>query len=424
MTKWYFFTYKLENSQLHIRSGVFKKKDMYLDKNRVQTIRKHTSFYFRLFHVTSIFIETAGGDKEPEVSIHAITEDEARIIMDDLHKKEHRELEENNSKEAVSSEFSFTNKELWLAAVTSGRIGIVFGALLFLYQQLDQFIPKSLEKKLGSFITHFSSELLVVMVAMFFLSWILSIFVYLIQYAHFHTKMVDNRIQITKGVFEKEEFYVKPHRIQAIIMKEGLIWKLFGYCSLSVEVIGTVNEEKAEQKMIFPLIKKSKLVKMFPIFFPNYQHTENLLGVSKEAQGFYCREWIKVAGFLSVVTGGISWYFHLLWVVILIPLFILLGIWLGRRHAKYAKYNVNHQQVVLSFLSFLSIETVFILQHNIQSIGYSQNWFQKRKKVSSIGVNIASKDSGNTFALNHLDKESRERILDWFHSRTNRKKAI
>ncbi|MGM2835452.1 PH domain-containing protein, partial [Bacillus cereus group sp. Bce025] len=85
--KWYFKVYWVENNILHIKHGVFVKKESYLNKERVQNISTSSNIIYQIFGLTKLNIEAAGGGTEPEVMLAGIREEEAKELIALLHKE-------------------------------------------------------------------------------------------------------------------------------------------------------------------------------------------------------------------------------------------------------------------------------------------------------------------------------------------------
>lgn len=86
--KWYFKVYWVENNIVHIKHGVFVKKESYLNKDRVQNISTSSNVIYQMLGLTKLNIEVAGGGSEPEVMLAGIKEDEAKELISLLNKKE------------------------------------------------------------------------------------------------------------------------------------------------------------------------------------------------------------------------------------------------------------------------------------------------------------------------------------------------
>ncbi len=82
--KWKYFTYSYRDGYLLIKSGVIIKKRRSIKRERIQAINVSRGLVQRLFNLVSLEIETAGGLGEAELTLDAITREEAADIKEKL----------------------------------------------------------------------------------------------------------------------------------------------------------------------------------------------------------------------------------------------------------------------------------------------------------------------------------------------------
>lgn len=254
--KWYFKVYWVENNILHIKHGVFVKKESYLNKERVQNVSTSSNIIYQILGLTKLNIEVAGGGSEPEVMLAGIKEDEAKGLIALLHKERSVVAEEVPAGEGSKTVYQLTAKEILFASITSGRFGLVFSMLVILYTEFNQFLPEWLINKVEAYVMDNGVYELIVMAAILMaISWIISTAGYALKYANFKIERNGNEIRIVQGLFDKKEFVLKLHRIQAITVKEGILRQPIGYCSVEVEVIQSI-ESAGNEVMLHPFMKK------------------------------------------------------------------------------------------------------------------------------------------------------------------------
>ncbi len=81
---WLFFRFRLEEEELRIKQGIFVKKKRYIQRKKVQSVDISAGVIQRTFGLVKIKIETAGGGTVPEVSIIALTKEDAEEIRESL----------------------------------------------------------------------------------------------------------------------------------------------------------------------------------------------------------------------------------------------------------------------------------------------------------------------------------------------------
>lgn len=164
--------------------------------------------------------------------------------------------------------YQLTMKEILVASITSGRFGLVFSGLLLIYTEFNQFLPEWLINKVEAYVMDNGVYELIVMAAILMaVSWVVSTAGYALKYANFKIERNGNEIRIVQGLFDKKEFVLKLHRIQAITVKEGILRQPFGYCSVEVEVIQSI-EAAGNEVMLHPFMKK----KMYSSYLPIYSY--------------------------------------------------------------------------------------------------------------------------------------------------------
>lgn len=247
--------YWIENNILHIKHGVFVKKESYLNKERVQNVSTSSNVIYQMLGLMKLNIEVAGGGSEPEVMLAGIKEDEAKHLISLLHKKEttvKEEIEEEESKTV----YQLTAKEVLAAAITSGRFGLVFSGLVLLYTKFDFVLPEGFTSKVEVYVMgNGVYKLIVIALILMAISWIISTAGYVLKYANFKIERNGEEIRIVQGLFEKKEFVLKLHRIQAITVKECMLCQPFGYCAVEVEAIHSIGAASNEV-MLHPFMKK------------------------------------------------------------------------------------------------------------------------------------------------------------------------
>lgn len=194
---WYYKVYWVENNVLHIKEGLFVKKESYLNKERVQTINTSSGMLYQVLGLKKIKIETAGGGNEPEVSLAGITLEEATKLITMLNEPTSVVKVEETSEEVVvqkeiiteekqTTEYKLTWKEILIASVTSGQFGLLFSLIFFVYNQVNEYIPKWIKNSVESYVMDHDIYGWIYMVAiLLFVSWMISTIGYALKHGNF-----------------------------------------------------------------------------------------------------------------------------------------------------------------------------------------------------------------------------------------------
>ncbi|MRD39752.1 PH domain-containing protein [Bacillus thuringiensis] len=426
--KWYYTTYWVENNVLHVKKGLFVKKESYLNKERVQTINTSSNVLYQLLGLKKIQIETAGGGDEAEVSLAGITVEEATELIAMLNEsaselKVEKTLEEVEVKEIITEEkqareYKLTWKEILIASVTSGQFGLLFSLIFFVYHQVDEYIPKWIENSVKSYVMEHDIYGWIFMIAILLvLSWIISTIGYALKHGDFTVNRRNDEVRISQGLLEKKELVLKLHRIQGITIKEGILRQPFGYCAVQVEVIqskGTGDEK--EKVTLHPIIRKDRVQQLLAHLQLPYELNANITSLPKAALRRYLIDSFIFFAMLAIPLTGISIYFekyYIMWA--LLPLAILIFT-LGYATFKTNGYSVNGEQITLVYRS-VGKYTGLIRRRHVQSMEKTQSYFQRRADLCTYKFSSAS----SSYKIEHTRVEDAERMQDWYKKKLSEK---
>ncbi|ENQ3105646.1 PH domain-containing protein [Bacillus cereus] len=425
---WYYKMYWVENNVLHIKEGLFTKKESYLNKDRVQTINTSSNILYQILGLTKLKIETAGGADKAEVQLVGITQEEAKSLIamlnknSDVNDEPALEVTSIETKEHNAVAYTVTWKEILLASITSGKFGLLFSILFILADKLREILPNNIVKKVENYVETyvFESDIagwVYMFVALFLLSWIVSTIQYALQHANFTISRKGDEIRISQGLLEKKELVLKTHRIHGIKIKEGILRKPFGYCSVHVEAIQKF-EEGQTGVTLHPLIKKKKVREMLHYLQLPYDINSEMTKLPKTAMRRHMLDNFIFACIVAVPIIGSSIYFHKHFLLaLLLPLF-LVSIWLGYAQYKAGGYRIDDDQLTMSYRKIAKY-TVFVKRRHIQSLKKSQSYFQKKDALCTYDFHNASA----SHELQHVRMEDAEKMQSWY-KKSNEKNTL
>ncbi|EJQ34114.1 PH domain-containing protein [Bacillus cereus] len=424
---WYYKVYWVENNVLHVKQGLFVKKESYLNKERVQTINTSSNVLYQMLGLKKIQIETAGGGDEAEVSLAGITVEEATELITLLNEptpevkaeKTLDEAAENTVEKAIvteekqTTEYKLTWKEILIASVTSGQFGVLFSLIFFVYHQVDEYIPKWIKNSVTSYVMDHDIYGWIYMVAILLVvSWMISTIGYALKHGNFTVNRKNDEVRISQGLLERKELVLKLHRIQGITIKEGILRQPFGYCAVQVEVIQ--SEGKEEKVTLYPIIRKDRVQQLLAHLQLPYELNASITSLPKAALRRYLIDSFIFFAMLAIPLTGISIYFekyYIMWA--LLPLAILIFT-LGYATFKTNGYSVNGEQITLVYRS-VGKYTGLIRRRHVQSMEKTQSYFQRRADLCTYKFSSAS----SSYKIEHTRVEDAERMQDWYKNKIN-----
>ncbi|MGE6720929.1 PH domain-containing protein [Peribacillus frigoritolerans] len=269
--QWLRFTYRIEEGEFRIESGVFVRKKRYIKFDRIHSIDISEGIIQRVFSLVKLNIETAGGSQADAV-LSAISKSDADRINAYISEEKNAynpfdrdkdEVADNEIAAKSSSVFKQTLPQLFAMAATSGAVGVFLSGAVAFISQFDEMIPferifKDYEDfiEMGTFILTLFA--LVALLAVYVLATLSMV----IKYASFTVIKTDEEIVISRGLLEKRRLTIPIHKIQGIRIMENLIRKPLGLATVYIEYAGGSMEDKESLSiMLFPLIRKKHLHK-------------------------------------------------------------------------------------------------------------------------------------------------------------------
>ncbi|MCO4851914.1 PH domain-containing protein [Bacillus vallismortis] len=421
--KWRKFTYRIEDDEFRIEEGLFVTKKRYISIDRIQTMNTSAGVIQQIFKLVKLQIETAGGGKEAEAVLSAISVEEAERIKEAVFKKKAKthesepdgqllETEQKQTHEAEPQEhYRMSMKELLMAASTSGGIGVIISAVFALISQLDEVLPMDWFFDQFSFLQHASIGIYAVLIFIgLFIVWMFSIAGMMFKYANFQIIKKEQELVISRGIIEKHQVTIPLRKIQAIKIKENIIRQLFGYVTVSIVSAGGGDQEKEEGALtiLFPMIHKKKLSRMLRTFTPEYTLEENVRRLPRRALKRYLFRSVFFSLFLIIPLciffqpwGYLS--------IILLPI----ELFFGYLAYKDAAWTINGERLQLTS-RLIGRTTAIVLKRRMQIGKSSQSYFQKKGRLYTISTAVKSSSHMEELAVRDVSEEDAGFILIWY----------
>lgn len=406
LANWWRFLYKVEDGLIHIKSGIFVRKNLYLTNDRIQVIDITAGVIQRIFGLVRLDIQTAAASSRA-AAIEAITREKAETINRLLRrgKAESSEEDEQRIGEKPESEIkktiSLPNKELLIAASTSGSFGIALSVIGTVFSQVEPLLSES--HFYEYLYDHLPSQsdttfYIALVIGFIILAWLLSFFGTLFNYGNFTLDVKEKEIVISRGVFEKKRITVPFNRIQAIHISEGIIRQPLGYASIHLESAGYGDDKGTGSIQFFPLIHRKRILPLLNDVLPEYQKELNALKPpSRSLRRYIFRSTVLVA----LVTGAAWWWLSLNLAIWILPLLAIFWGWL--------KYNDTAlgwgDDMIILRSRNLAKSTAYIKKKRVQDVSVSQSPFQSYRNLCTVQIYVASGDRGKSFSVRDLQLE-------------------
>jgi len=290
---------------------------------------------------------------------------------------------------------------------------VLFSVVALIYAQVFEYIPQSyLDQAVEGLSTIPLMVGIGIALGLFVLTWALSAIVFVIQFANFSVRRFEDRLEISWGVLKKNHVTVKLHRLQAVMVYQGILRQPFGLCTMLVEVAGGGAKEKERVSLLHPLIRRKEVEGFLRDILPEYHLPSTGMVLPERALRRYLfRSTVPVA----VLIGAIMVSFHFYdipysWVSLLL---LVPALMLGLSRHRNGSISVEGDQLSLRFRN-LSLMQVMIKRSHIQSLSLEANPFQRLARLRTLRASFLSSPAGKSYSLKDLEPLDARAVRDWY----------
>lgn len=410
---WLRYVYYICGQELRLEYGVFIKKHRYIPLERIQSIQISASVPQRLLGLVKIEVETAGGGSKAEFVLNALPRQKAEELQRflQIEGKIAVPAEPKAEDKAAVLEYRLSTRSLLLLASTSNSIGVALSALLVLISQLDDFFSKlDIWARIGKYaeglLTGQISMIILAVLALLLLAWLLSLVGTIIRFAGFTMIREGDAIKISRGLLEKQQITLPVKRIQAVRLVEGILRQPLGMVSVQVVSISNINA-KGEGNVLFPLLPKAEAVDFLQAVVPEFAMNLEIQELPLKSRNRYIFLNTIPAFALAVLSAILIPWGYLAF--LLVPL----AFWLGNAQFRSAGWQLTGSKLLLRSRVIGRVSTI-VTRRRIQSLNLSQNFLQKRRRLSTVGVAVASGGAGTQISLRGMDDDDSQLIIEWY----------
>lgn len=272
LVQYWVFRFSVEEDRLQIRSGLFHRKRLSLDFERVQQSDIIKPFYFRPLGLATLGFESAGSNQQ-EVEIPgipvALAEQLRRRVLEH---QAHPSGQENTVPEP--------DYQLSLSAGEVARYGLMHNALLFLAPlaaPLGQYLGPAMESWVGwlrklpwvETLTHsgWSAFLAALLAGVFFivvgivLLFAVSMLVAVVYYGNYSLARHGDRFQAHFGLGTHRTRGLRLHKMQRLQITQGMMARLLRRYSVLISKAGHFQQGNAQlsQRFVVPVLTAARL---------------------------------------------------------------------------------------------------------------------------------------------------------------------
>lgn len=293
--KWFTHKYKLDDQSFHLYNGIFSKSERTIPFSSIQNVNRHTSFFHRMFHVTSTSFETGMTGEEAGVKFEVISQLDSERIEAHIARADYSgpttvspdvaniELSSQKETERVSlnrtTHFKPSKLSILKASFTSLSFLVLVPIICSFYFKIDEIFHVKKEAE-GLFSAVMSSAWLVIVITIILVaaSAVFGIVRTFLKYGKYHISSDNERIYITKGIIEETTFSISKDKVQAIEINQSIMKRLLGLAEVKLISAGSLSlgEDTLEINSLYPFLPGKRAYEMISEILPTYEVTSKM----------------------------------------------------------------------------------------------------------------------------------------------------
>lgn len=282
--KYSYYWFKVSESHVQIKSGVFKKSHLDLPFTKIQNIKIIEPIYYRPFKICLLELDTAGSTKQ-EAQLVAMSLDSAQlfkqtVLSQRVNDSEISDGSSNNEGQTIEKPREkapyrlITRKlsDIALHGATNGKMFIVLGFLAPFYNlistKIETFISnigQNLDSNLSALTTSSYAALVAVLLTFGALILLIcfSVLASIITFYNYQLYKDGNRYIRRCGLFTKHEVELLKQRIQLITIRQNFIDRLVGrynyYLQQNASMSSSSSTQMGTNKLVVPSINRNEV---------------------------------------------------------------------------------------------------------------------------------------------------------------------
>jgi len=406
LMKYLFTKYSIDEEKMIINSGLFVKKTMEIPLKAITTVDLSQNLLFQIFQVYKIKADNSSQTndtaKQAEVVL-ALKKEEAFFVKGLLESKgDLKEQEEykNQDEDILRPVITCTATDFVLLGILQSKLlyiittfSAVFGGGTYIFSILFEKVDTA--ALIGKIMNIFSPAegIAILILLVYILGAISSAIVTVFRYFNYTVKNRKDALIVEFGLFTKKSYTLKKEKISGVTIKQSILMRVFGYCSVEVFIIGYGDSSEGNNKelsILYPISKLNQVNYILDEILPEMSFERNYHKAEKKSLRyfFFCARMVFAIGVIIGV-GLEGTLFNIstntLMLEVLGVSFVLLIIIIFSVFLEYLNSGIYASAKVVSICSGISSKKMtFIKTDKIESVSQKTNTWKERKGFTTI----------------------------------------
>lgn len=419
-TRYYFF---IQNNELCVRSGVFRKIVLNVPFDRIQSIDFKRNLVHQFLNVVSVQVDTAGS-KGSELELDAIELERAEELREIVlaYKRERNVSSIDDAdpippipvvQEAPELILSLSPKDLIKIGISENHIrtaAIIFAFFLGLADDLDQLLGWDIYGQLENTTTAMSIfGLLATLLAIplfIGISFTITLMRTVLKYYGLKFWREGKSFKVVSGLFTRNEKSIQKSKIQVIRWVTSPLKRIFGIYQMNIYQ-ATNMDQNQDKSLVIPGCYQLQVDHTLDTIVPDFK---NAVFTSHEMHPSIVRLMVFLFGFIpAILFGFMAWYNDgmMQWLLILV---FPLAIWMGYLYQHKRRLKI-HPDFIVSEGGIFGNSYKLIEIYKVQSVHIESSPIQRRRGLASLHVFTAGGDISFPYLNAVVARQARDYIL-------------
>jgi len=417
------FYYFIQQNELCVRSGVFRKTVINVPFDRIQSVDFKRNIAHQLLNVVSVQVDTAG-TKGSELELDAIEFEKARELRDIVlaYKRAKTISAERHTGSTPPLPFiaekpelilSLSAKDLMKVGMSENHLrtaGIIFAFFLGLADDIDQLLGWDVYGQLEHTTAAMSLVgILATIIAIpvfIIISFVITMIRTVLRYYGLKFWREGQRFKVVSGLLTRKEKTIQKSKIQVIRWVTSPLKRIFGIYQLNIYQAANF-EQHLDKSLAIPGCYQQQVDETLDVVVPGFRRA--IFDVHRMHPRIVI-VMVFLFGFIPAVLFGLmAWYNHGLmqWLLVLVfPLTVLMGYLYQRKR----RFKI-HPDYILSEGGIFGNSNKLVEIFKVQRVHITSSPMQRWRGLSSLHIYTAGGEITFPYLQNTIAVQARDYIL-------------
>jgi putative membrane protein len=417
---WLFFRYQISDDSVLIRSGVFKKKQLDINFDRIQGVNTQQNPIYRFLNLVTVTFDTAGSSGS-EGNLPAVTREFAENLRTRIGNAKSAPVtdDDDDASAALTPLMQLDWRDMIRIGLADRRALIVFALIGPLMEQMGDQIEPFIENLLrtaefGATEISVKTGILIavgLVIAAFVLLAIISIAAAFLRYHKFQVFLGGRTLRSNGGLLTRHEHSMDLGKIQTLRLQQGIVQIWLKRYKMTARQAISGRKQRSGKMFTIPVVTAEQADALRPMLFAGEAGHLTQNPRSKNFQPvspYYMRSGILFFGFLPAllfVSLGLGEFGRIgLLAIAWLPIVALLS-WQNWKRAGY----LHNDDELVRRSGLFGFRTVGLLFRKVQRVTITQSRYQRRKNLASLRLHMAS----GSVQVPYIDHATAQRLRDY-----------